>query len=130
MVHVDLLADAGPKLEEIPRALWPESARDWDPAPVRVLLSKRFLVQQFAPHRGWVRLSICRTKKKGARWQDGITWDELQQLKREAGWGDADAVEVFPRDQDLVNVANMRHLWIPSERLAFAWRRPEEEGGA
>lgn len=43
---------------------------------------------------------------------DGITWDDLQWLKAAVGFGDREAVEVFPRDCDVVNVANMRHLWV------------------
>jgi hypothetical protein len=70
-----------------------------------------------------VRLSVCRTSLAGDRWQDGITWDELQRLKRECGYGDADAIEVFPADTDVVNVANMRHLWVMADPIACAWRK-------
>jgi hypothetical protein len=45
------------------------------------------------------------------------------QLKRECGRGDRDAVEVYPADRDIVNVANMRRLFFPPEPLAFKWRR-------
>jgi hypothetical protein len=34
----------------------------------------------------------------------------------------ADAVEVYPPAGDVVNVANMRHLWVLRDRLPFAWR--------
>ena len=72
-----------------------------------------------------VRLSINRTTLgANGRWDENITWDDLQRLKREAGYGDKDAVEVFPADVDVVNVANMRHLWVfvGNYRLPFAWR--------
>lgn len=55
-------------------------------------------------------------------WLDGITFDELMQLKRECGRGDLDALEVYPADFDLVNVANMRHLFIVPGGVSFAWR--------
>jgi len=36
---------------------------------------------------------------------------------------DADAIEIFPADMDVVNVANMRHLWVMAEPVEFAWRK-------
>ena len=40
-----------------------------------------------------------------------ITWDQLQAIKN-AVWGeDARAIEVYPAESQLVNVAIMRHLW-------------------
>ena len=57
------------------------------------------------------------------RWKDGISWDALQEIKSAVGYGDRDAVEIFPAQKDLVNVANMRHLWIVPESIPFAWRR-------
>lgn len=35
------------------------------------------------------------------------------------------AVEIYPAERDIVNVANMRHLWVLPERLPFGWRRDE-----
>ena len=107
-------------LREVPRERWPNQA-----APqLRILRSRDFLVQEFpADAPAVVRLSVCRTSLAGDRWQDGITWDELQRLKRECGYGDADAIEVFPADVDVVNVANMRHLWVMADPVAFAWRK-------
>lgn len=55
--------------------------------------------------------------------QDGISWDALQEIKGAVGYADRDAVEIYPRDADVVNVANMRHLWITPEPIAFAWRK-------
>lgn len=40
-----------------------------------------------------------------------ITWDELQAIKT-AVWGaDARAIEVYPREADVVNSGFFRHLW-------------------
>lgn len=106
-------------LREVPRDEWPSLTR----APLRVWRSRDFLVQEFAADSpAMVRLSICRTAMLGDRWQDNITWDDLQRLKRECGYGDVDAIEVFPADVDVVNVANMRHLWIMASPIEFAWR--------
>ena len=107
-------------LQEIPRLQWPNPH-----APLlRVLRSRDFLVQEFAATApAAVRLSICRTALDGDRWQDGIAWEDLQRLKRECGYANRDAVEVFPSDADVVNVANMRHIWVLAEPVSFAWRK-------
>lgn len=53
-----------------------------------------------------------------------ITWDQLQAVKN-AVWGeDARAIEVYPAQSQLVNVATMRHLW----RLAVSLVRPAAWG--
>lgn len=107
---------------EVPREQWPAARVT---TQLRVLRSRDFLVQEFAADApAVVRLSVCRTSLDGDRWADGITWDELQRLKRECGYGCADAIEVFPADADVVNVANMRHLWVMNEPIACAWRKP------
>lgn len=113
-------------LREVPRDEWPNPA-----APqLRVLRSRDFLVQEFAASApAKVRISVCRTTLAGERWRDGITWDDLQRLKRECGYGDADAIEVFPADADVVNVANMRHLWVMADPVACAWRKTPNAGG-
>ncbi len=109
------------ELREWPREDWPRPS----PKVLRVFRSRTFLVQEFAADApAIVRLSINRAAiTSDGGWQQDITWEELQRLKREAGYGDSEAVEVFPPDRDVVNVANMRHLWIlPAGTLAFAWR--------
>lgn len=105
-------------LQSVPREQWPSNIPD---RLVKVFRSREYLVQVFQEG-AFGRLSISRTMLVGDRWRDGISWDDLQRLKREAGFGDYDAVEVFPRDHDIVNVANMRHLWIMPTLLPFAWR--------
>lgn len=112
------------QLEEIPRAEWPESMASRPGGPSRVWRSRGFLVQCFtAPAPALWRLSILRTSLKGDRWTDNITWDEIQRLKAEAGLGDAWAVEVFPPDREVVNVANIRHIWILESAPSYAWRK-------
>jgi hypothetical protein len=108
-------------LKEIPDSEWP----GFPPGLLRVWRSRDFLVQLYAEQGGFRRLSVSRTSVdvKTQRWEQGITWEELQRLKREAGFGNLDAVEVYPRDCDVVNVANMRHLFLMDELLQFAWRK-------
>lgn len=109
-------------LVEIPRASLPPHQ---DGKFVRVMRSRQFLLQEFIEPDGITRLSVSRSTLRGdGRWEDGITWDELQRVKAEAGYGDRFAVEVYPADADVVNVGNLRHLWILPAPLAFAWSRP------
>lgn len=105
-------------LVPVPRHEWPEPP----PGLIEVWRSRSFLVQVFDEGAGLQRLSVCRTSRNGDEWADQITWDELMRCKRECGRGDRDALEVYPPDRDVVNVANMRHLWLPVEPIPFAWR--------
>lgn len=106
-----------------PRADWPDYLRTHQAPPDEVWRSRAFLVQiRYKPKDGLggvaEMMSIRRTIH-GAP----ITWDELQVIKRDVGRGDRCAVEVYPEDRHLVDVAEMRHLWILAERPAFAWTR-------
>ncbi len=59
------------------------------------------------------RISIQRTElQNDGTWKDGILWDEMMRVKSEIGFGDLWAVECFPPDSAVVNVANIRHIWI------------------
>lgn len=112
-------------LRQVPREEWPLSSLPPERRPFEVWRSRDFLVQVFtAPAEGVERLSVCRTVIDGQRWTDGIAWDDLQRLKSECGRGDRDAVEIFPRDRDVVNVANMRHLWVFPDEFPLTWRKP------
>jgi hypothetical protein len=114
-------------LARVPREQWPVGATVFERQPIEVWRSNRFLVQVHA-EAGAVRMSVCRTELGAdGRWQDKITWDDLQQIKREVGRADKWAVEIYPADADLVNVANMRHLWILPEAPSFGWRVTKEE---
>lgn len=110
-------------LQEVPERDWPIG----QPGLAKVFRSRDFLVQQFHPNEPGapIRLSIARTSidTTTGRWHDGITWDDLQRLKRDAGFGDFDGLEVYPRDRDTINVANMRHIFVMTEPVPFAWRK-------
>lgn len=116
-------------LVKLERAEWPvpKTEADEKKMPLEIWRSRCFLVQVFAtPTNGIERLSVNRTTlAPNGRWSDNISWDELQQIKKEVGRGEFDAVELYPPDDDVVNVANMRHLWVLSggERLNFMWRK-------
>ena len=101
--------DDWPKFEtSVPRiACW--RSRDW-------------LVQLFEEPGGVVRISVCSTIMGPKGWADGITWDVLQQIKDGVGYADFDAMEIYPARDKIVNVANMRHLWVMPQLIAQTWR--------
>lgn len=88
--------------------------------PFEVWRSRDFLVQMFRDG-DWVRMTVNRTPNRDGDWIDGITWDDLQRLKAEVGRGNQWAVEVYPAEDEIVNNANMRHLWLLAEAPPFAW---------
>ncbi|EAA8526599.1 hypothetical protein NV054_000945 [Salmonella enterica subsp. enterica serovar Cerro] len=109
-------------LKPVPEESWPIKLHD--PKRSRVWVNAYFLVQEFQEENGIVRLSVNTTSMSAqGRWRDGISWDALQDIKNACGYEDHDAVEIYPRANDVVNVANMRHLWIVKDPLPFAWRR-------
>lgn len=117
-------------LREIPRCDWPLTVSGSQRGPARVWRSRDFLVMLFS-YEASERLSVCRTSLTGDRWEDGISWEDLQRLKNEAGFGTHCAVELFPPDREVVNVANMRHLWL-TDAPPFMWRAPapsQEDAG-
>lgn len=89
---------------------------------IKVLRDNKYLVQ-IASENGTTRITVNRVEiDDNGDWLQGISWDDLMTIKRLVGYGDFDAVEVYPRDKDIVNVANMRHLFILNESLDFIWR--------
>lgn len=91
---------------------------------LKVYRSADYLIQVYQDKDGYIRISVNRvTIYDSGHWQDGISWDDLLWIKRKVGYGDRDAVEVYPRDDDVVNVANIRHLFIlKGGECPFVWR--------
>lgn len=105
-------------LSEIPRNQWPMNQTK----QTHVWHSRKFLVQMFdeTPFQGidTRRISVSRvTLLESGRWEEGISWEDLMRVKR----------EIFPRDADIVNVANMRHLWLLAVPLNLGWFRSQSE---
>ena len=93
--------------------------------PIRAWKSRRFVVQLYEPANGGQRISVRRStanamirpKNRDTR---PISWDELMAVKRLVGFGDRWAVEVYPPDAGVMDVAPMRHLFL-CDRPEFAW---------
>ncbi len=120
-------------LTMVPESEWPDLSA-MTKKPVQVWMSDKYLVQVFKEYFSSIvshddvvavdiiRLSVIRASlNTDGNWQDGITWDELQQIKTDVGYGDWYGIEIYPRNKDLVNVANLRHLWLLSEPLDIGW---------
>ncbi len=93
--------------------------------PVGVWRSRHFTVQAFEEKKGIRRITVNRSDvDRDGEWKDGISWDELQHIKEVLFPGQV-AIEVFPPAKDVVNVSNMRHLWVMPEAIAAfipVWR--------
>jgi hypothetical protein len=106
-------------------AMEPLSEIYWPPAktrPIAIFRSCSFLAQVYAPVNGGQRISVCRTQiNRDGNWKADISWEELMAVKSECGFSACWAVEIFPPNSEVVNVANLRHLWV-TEAPPFAWR--------
>ena len=108
-------------LKKIPMCDWPINGLP--ETIIEVWRSKSFLVQVHQEDNGIERLSIQTTKlKDNGEFEDGVAWEDIQKIKSQCGRGDKEAVEIFTADKDIVNVANMRHIWILTKPLSFTWR--------
>lgn len=67
---------------------------------------------------GFARLTIMRADKSDTP----MSWEELQGVKSACGFSTLDAVEVYPRDCDVINTGNARHLYLFANLLPFAMR--------
>lgn len=106
-------------MTRVPPAAWPSTT---GPNVLQIWRSNKYLATAYLDQQV-VRLTVCRTQLDDqGDWLSGIGWDDLQRIKNECGFADFDAVEVYPAAKDVVDVANMRHLWILGEPCAFAWR--------
>jgi hypothetical protein len=112
----------GSVLVDIPESQWTDTMISLSVRPREVWRSSQFLVEVFPEKDGASRMSVCRTMVgEDGKWVDGISWDQLMKIKDQCGYGRDWAVEIFPSNDDVVNVANMRHLWLIPSAPAFAW---------
>lgn len=121
----------GRRMELVPECEWPFFPA-FETIPLKVWRSKDYLAVLYEQRAdGMRRLTVNSTRrmpnrrrKSGTDWRDGITWDELQRVKNECLGEDVWCVEVYPAQGDVMDVANMRHLWPLDEPPAT--RFPKE----
>lgn len=116
-------------LKSIPSNEWPDINQNFLVQRIGVWRSRDFLVQVFIEG-AFIRLSANRTEMlANGRWSDQITWDEMQEIKKQCGFADSLAIEVYPKESDVVNVASMRHLWIPTGTFPkVGWSKSMKNG--
>lgn len=87
--------------------------------------SREYLATLWVEVNGQRRLTVNRTQldRKSGSWREGVSWDALQLVKSQCGFGDWWAVEVYPPDAHVVDVAAMRHLWLLPGEPEFGWKR-------
>lgn len=119
----------GRHMERVEREHWPDTS--WMGSDVvDVWLSRDYLAVLYR-HRedGRLRLTVNRTRRGRDDWLDGITWDELQRVKNETVGPDAWCAEAYPPADDVVDVANMRHLCVLEDPATIAAVSFGREGG-
>ena len=93
--------------------------------PIEVWVSATYFVQVFQVSPGVERITV-QSDRFGRDFIDGISWAGLQDIKREVGRGGRFAVEVYPRDADVVGDHGRRHLWVLDQPPAgVGWTRGE-----
>ncbi len=84
----------------VARVAWPEDGL------VGAWLNNRYSVQHV--QRGGLEVLMIRRHDGGA----SFPWPDLQRIKNEIAGADREAVQVFPRSREVVDSANMAHLWL------------------
>ena len=121
------------KLTPIVREEFPQAGKFGILAQILIdcWVNRYFMVQHLAhsnsEYPDMVHLAINRIKRNQHGWLENISWDDLNSIKQELGYGDWWGIEIYPEDAKLVNVANLRHLWILPKRLNIGWGGDESK---
>lgn len=108
------------RLREVPKIKWwTKTSTSSNREIVQVFKNDRFLVQ-IRKQGDTIRISVNRVDYQiledgTPNWLEGITWDDLQQIKNECGYRDKWMCEYYPPESEVVNIANIRHLWLMDE---------------
>ena len=71
------------------------------------VITKIIFIEQ---HEIFGKVHLLSVKKKDNT--DNISWSDLQKIKNEVFGEDSQALEGYPKEKDVINHANVRHLWI------------------
>lgn len=116
------------KLKLMPKEGWPEDA----PASLLAIWrSRSYFVQLHKAARGVEQLVILRTNiDNNGQWAGGIRHSEIQEIKRQCGFGHADAVELYPADKDMLDTEGARYVWLmPKPVTALKMSREDTHTG-
>ena len=64
---------------------------------------------------GWGQTIHIKVRRVDGK--SGTPWEALQDIKNEYAGEDARAIEVYPREADVFNEQNIRHLWVVPEHV-------------
>ncbi len=85
---------------------------------VQMMRSSTILAALFKRVDGWSLLGVALTiVEENGRHMDGLNWDDLMSVKRQAGLARLPAVEVYPADLAVIDVLPIRWLWFPPYQL-------------
>jgi hypothetical protein len=91
---------------------------------------RRWAADFTTAHRNRVFSVLDRTLKNGIRHlavtslsQERPSWWEMQRIKNEIAGEDATAVEVYPPQTEVVDGADMFHIWVVTGPLDFGFKR-------
>ena len=70
-------------------------AKEWpsNPPNLKAVLKNRDFLVQIYVEKYATRITVCRTARLNNQWKQEITWDELQAIKSNIGYGKYFAVE-------------------------------------
>lgn len=96
--------------------------------PTMAWRSREFVVQLIPEGQDRLRLTVQRSR--ATAWFESrnkdlrpISWDDLMEVKRQVGYGDWWAIEVYPSDDHVIDACPMRHLWLLDTPPPQAWLR-------
>jgi hypothetical protein len=96
------------------------------PGIVRAWVNNKYSVQVFLAQCAWGEVTLLMIKR-----HDGAAvtqWYELQRIKNEIVGPERTAVQVFPAVSELMDSANLYHLWVlpVGVKLPFGLHLPEQ----
>lgn len=107
---------------QVPREKWPKTQHGAKCEPLNLWRSRDFVAQVVREPNGAIRIAVNRTRmNEDYDFADGISWDDLWRIKNEIGFSDRDCIEIYPAQEDIINVANIRHLFVLPEKHEWNW---------
>lgn len=105
------------ELLPVPRDEWPTKPEHLQ----EVWRNNSYLVQVYSDG-GNTRITVNRVAVgAGLEWKENIPFEDLMKIKADVGYKYRQAIEIYPPESKVVNVANMRHLWVLPHDLDIGW---------
>lgn len=122
-----LVGDMASDFEQVPQAKLDAAGEEYPPPPgFRCMWRNEGLIVFVCDRPGGLVLLMVQ-RLDG---EPGLTWELLQAVKAALGYGDCEAVELYPPAERELNVANMRHLWVLPNGLVMPFGLDKGRGTA